>query len=67
MPFDVIASDVRPLPSAINATEWMMAPGERYDLLLTMPSSGQYTGSVEYRDIRNAVVLGTATTTITVV
>ena len=65
--FDVIASDGRPLPSAINTTEWMMAPGERYDLLLTMPSSGQYAGSVEYRDIRNANLLGTATTTITVV
>ena len=65
--FDVIASDGRPLPAAINTTEWLLGPGERYDLLLTMPSSGQYTASVEYRDIRNAGVLGTATTTITVV
>jgi len=64
--FDVIASDGRPLPSAISATEWLMAPGERYDLLVTMPSSGQRTATVDYYDIRLGRVLGTASTTITV-
>ena len=64
--FEVIASDGRPLPSTISATEWLIAPGERYDILLTMPSSGQRTASVEYYDIRRGGILGTATTTITV-
>lgn len=64
--FDVIASDGRPLPAAISATEWLMAPGERYDILLTMPASGQRTATVDYYDIRLGSVLGTASTTITV-
>lgn len=64
--FEVVASDGRPLAQAYTATEIMCAAGERYDIILTMPSSGQYTGSIEYRDIRNVKALGTATTTITV-
>ena len=64
--FEVVASDGRPLAQSYIATEIMCAAGERYDIILTMPSSGQYTGSIEYRDIRNAKALGTATTTITV-
>ena len=64
--FDVVASDGRPLAQSYTATEIMCAAGERYDIILTMPSSGQYTGSIEYRDIRNAKALGTATTTIIV-
>jgi len=67
MVFDVIASDGRPLPAPISTTELEVCAGERYDLLLTMPSSGQYVAEVEYRDIRNKVILGTASTTITVV
>ena len=65
--FQVIASDGRPLPSAINTTELLIAPGERYDILLTMPSSGQRTATVDYYDIRRGGILGTASTTITVV
>jgi FtsP/CotA-like multicopper oxidase with cupredoxin domain len=67
LPFEVVASDGRPLAQSYTTTEVLCAAGERYDIILTMPSSGQYTGSIEYRDIRNARVLGTATTTITVV
>ena len=65
--FEVIASDGRPLPNPINTTSQLVCAGERYDLLLTMPSSGQYTATMDYYDIRNSGVLGTATTTITVV
>jgi len=64
--FEVVASDGRPLAQSYTATEIMCAAGERYDIILTMPSSGQYTGSIEYRDIRNAKALGIVTTTITV-
>lgn len=65
--FEVIASDGRPLPAPITATEWLIAPGERYDLLVTMPSSGQRIATVEYYDIRRAAILGEASTTLTVV
>jgi FtsP/CotA-like multicopper oxidase with cupredoxin domain len=64
--FEVVASDGRPLAQSYTTTEQLVCAGERYDIILTMPSSGQYTGSIEYRDIRNASALGTATTTITV-
>lgn len=64
--FEVIASDGRPLPAPITATEWLVAPGERYDLLLTMPASGQRNATVDYFDIRKGAVLGSASTTVTV-
>jgi len=64
--FEVIASDGRPLAVPYTTTEQLCAAGERYDLLVTMPSSGQYTASIEYRDIRNGKALGTAATTLTV-
>jgi FtsP/CotA-like multicopper oxidase with cupredoxin domain len=66
LPFEVIASDGRPLAQSYTTTEQLCCAGERYDILLTMPSSGSYTGSIEYRNIQNNSALGTATTTITV-
>ena len=65
--FDVIASDGRPLPAPITTTEQLVAPGERYDILVTMPASGQYNATVDYYDIRRGGVLGTASTSVTVV
>ena len=64
--FEVVASDGRPLAQSFTTTELMCAAGERYDIIVTMPSSGQYTGSIEYRNIQNSAALGTATTTVTV-
>lgn len=64
--FDVIASDGRPLPNPIRTTSQLIAPGERYDLLLTMPSSGTRTATVDYYDIRRGGILGSASTSITV-
>ena len=66
LPFEVVASDGRPLAQSYTATEQLCCAGERYDIILTMPSSGTYTGSIEYRNIRNNAVIGSATTTITV-
>jgi hypothetical protein len=43
----------------------MIAPGERYDILLTMPSSGNWTAVVDYYHIRSdGTLLGTAVTSI---
>ena len=67
LPFDVIASDGRPLAQTYTATEQLVCCGERYDLLLTMPSSGQYTATVDYYDIRNAALLGSVASLITIV
>lgn len=65
--FDVIASDGRPLAQGLRTTSQLIAPGERYDLLLTMPMSGSLTATVDYYHIRGDTMLGTAVTTITTV
>jgi FtsP/CotA-like multicopper oxidase with cupredoxin domain len=65
--FEVVASDGRPLAQSYMTNEQLVCAGERYDIILTMPSSGQYNASIEYLNIQNSAVLGTATTTITVV
>jgi len=66
LPFEVVASDGRPLPQPLNKTSLYIAPGERYDILLTMPSSGTYYATVDYYDIKGRNVIGTAVTTVSV-
>jgi FtsP/CotA-like multicopper oxidase with cupredoxin domain len=63
--FHVIASDGRPLPNPISKTQQLVAPGERYDLLVQMPSPGAWNGTVDYFNIRLTRILGTATSSIT--
>jgi len=63
--FDVIASDGRPLAQSISVPVWKVAAGERYDILLTLPEPGIYDAAVDYYDIRNIAVIGTAQTQIT--
>jgi FtsP/CotA-like multicopper oxidase with cupredoxin domain len=66
--FDVIASDGRPLAKTIRTTALKVAPGERYDVLLTMPSTGKRGATVDYLHIRgDGTLLGTASTSIAVV
>ena len=68
LPFDVIASDGRPLAETISTTSLVVAPGERYDILLTMPSSGKGSATVDYLHIRgDGTLLGTASASIAVV
>ncbi|MFQ5643160.1 MAG: multicopper oxidase domain-containing protein [Thiogranum sp.] len=67
LPFEVIASDGRPLAAPVTVTEQLVCAGERYDLLVTMPGSGQYTASDDYYDIRRSALLGSVATTLTVV
>ena len=62
--FDVIASDGRPLVSPLTTDQQLVAPGERYDLLLTVPAGTDELATVDYYDIRLANVLGTATTEV---
>jgi FtsP/CotA-like multicopper oxidase with cupredoxin domain len=63
--FDVIASDGRPLPAPIRAQSYDVAPGERYDVLLTLPAAGTRSATVTYQNIRGTGTLGTATTSVT--
>lgn len=64
-PFDVIASDGRPLAGPrTGVTEQLVAPGERYDLLFTMPPDADGTATVEYLNPRLTAPLGTVSTRI---
>jgi len=66
IPFEVVASDGRPLKTAMPpVNEWLIAPGERYDVLFTMPLAGQVSTSVNYLDISGQNILGSAISTIT--
>jgi manganese oxidase len=40
--FEVVASDGRPLPAALHKDTLSIAPGERYDLLVTLDQLGSY-------------------------
>ena len=62
--FKVIASDGRPLSEPLNMYEQLVAPGERYDIMFTMPAGAHYAAMVEYLDIRLRKILGHASTRI---
>jgi FtsP/CotA-like multicopper oxidase with cupredoxin domain len=62
--FQVIASDGRPLPTPIETTQQLVAPGERYDILFQMPPATNRTATVEYFDIRLNGVLGSVSTSV---
>ncbi len=66
LPFDVVASDGRPIPNPINATSWELGPGERYDLMFTVNQAGQWTPVISYLDDYTGGVVNTVESLITV-
>lgn len=62
--FDVVSSDGRPLPAPVRVNEYLIAPGERYDILFILPFRAKYKARVEYLDIRMRRILGQASTRI---
>jgi FtsP/CotA-like multicopper oxidase with cupredoxin domain len=62
--FQVVASDGRPMLAPVTTGSWEMAPGERYDLLLTPDRAGSYLAQVDYLDDYSSAVLGSARTAI---
>jgi len=62
--FQVIASDGRPLPAPLSVTEQLVAPGERYDLLFSMPAGLDRLATIDYLDIRLRQALGTVETAL---
>jgi len=69
IPFEVIASDGRPLKAPMIRRSLFIGAGERYDLLFTMPSAITAAVGVDYFSIfaagPNARPLGSAETSIT--
>ncbi len=62
LPFDVVASDGRPMLQTVTTDTWDIGPGERYDLLLTPTAPISADATVEYLDDWSGAVLGTAAT-----
>ncbi len=62
--FQVIASDGRPLPVSLNLTQILIAAGERYDILFTVPAGFDSFATISYKDIRNRNTLGSVQTKI---
>ncbi|HYG56544.1 MAG TPA: hypothetical protein VD902_00550 [Symbiobacteriaceae bacterium] len=60
MPFELVASDGRPYDTPEAADEVTLAPGERYDLLVSAASPAKVTATVEYLNWYGQSVRGTA-------
>lgn len=67
VPFDVIASDGRAFKQGAitGQSTWRISPGERYDLLLTLPAAGVRQATVTYLNIRSTGAVGSVQTSIT--
>ena len=63
---DIIASDGRPLPNAVNVTSIDAVSAERYDCVIQPSQRGTYTVEIDIKDWITGDVLGTARTRITV-
>lgn len=61
-----VASDGRPLPNAIPGTGLVVTPGERYDVLVQGVTPGVQLVGLEYLDLYDGSVRGTASVPVTV-
>jgi FtsP/CotA-like multicopper oxidase with cupredoxin domain len=64
LPFEVVASDGRPMKQSVTTDQWEIGPGERYDLLVTPTAPISADATVEYLDDWTGNVLGTAASRI---
>ncbi len=67
LPFDVVASDGRPMRQVVTTDQWEIGPGERYDLLITPTAPISADATIEYLDDYTGNVLGTAATRIEII
>jgi FtsP/CotA-like multicopper oxidase with cupredoxin domain len=64
LPFDVVASDGRPMPAPITTDTWEIGTGERYDVLFSSKSPFNALATVDYLDDYTGNVLGQVSTVI---
>jgi len=62
---DVVASDGRPLPQSYPANGLVVAPGERYDVMVRATAAGVANVTLSYLDLYDGSVLGTAVVPVT--
>lgn len=65
-PFEIVATDGRPMPKPIVTDSWELGTGERYDVLFTPTKRMKGLATVDYLDDYTGQVLGQAATTIDV-
>lgn len=63
---EAVASDGRPLPERISGQGLVVAPGERYDVMLRGLTSGNFLAELDYLDLYDSSVLGQLTLPVTV-
>jgi FtsP/CotA-like multicopper oxidase with cupredoxin domain len=66
LPFQVVASDGRPMRQSVTADTWELGPGERYDVLLTPTEPAVLSANVAYLDDYTGAVLGAVSTDLIV-
>jgi len=66
-PFQVVASDGRPMQTVQTRGTLVIGPGERYDLLFTGVKPEAFEAQVDYLDNANRAVLGSVRTKVEVV
>jgi FtsP/CotA-like multicopper oxidase with cupredoxin domain len=66
LPFQVVATDGRPMLQVPTTDSWELGPGERYDLLLDTTAPTTVTAVVDYLDDYTGNVLGSVETQIVV-
>ncbi len=67
LPFQVVATDGRPMPKPIMTDIWEIGTGERYDVLFSSPVPFSGLATVEYLDDYSGLVLGQVSTTIDII
>lgn len=66
LPFQIVATDGRPLETPITTDSWEMGTGERYDILFQPTSTFFGLATIDYLDDYTGQVLGQASTRVVV-
>lgn len=67
LPFQIVATDGRPMPQPITTDSWEIGTGERYDILFSANAPMSKLATVEYLDDYSRKVLGTVSTRLDIV
>ncbi len=64
LPFDVVASDGRPLLNAYSTGVLELGPGERYDIMVSPTVAGVSTAQIDYLNEYSGAVVGSVQTQV---
>ena len=64
LPFQIVATDGRPMPQPITTDNWVIGTGERYDIMFSSNVPYKSLATIEYLDEYDSNVIGTVSTVI---